>query len=244
MTIVPVTKNLSTDTMSKLSQAKDNQYTMLYFPFHGVVPALRAILAMSGEKYTFIHPEDWAVEKHQTPFGHMPVLYETAATGETLELGELSVIEFYLATKFGLMGSNTWEDQLIRSYTSSTESLFDKFVMSAVRTPKEFQKQMTELFVEKQIPEWAEYHERILRANGTNGHYIGDQLTFADIKTGTVLGVMIALSGDNYITKEKTPGLLAVYEMLEKHPKYAAWKASDQWKEYAETSRKVFGLQV
>ncbi|KAF9184013.1 hypothetical protein BGZ51_003629 [Haplosporangium sp. Z 767] len=242
MAIAPVTKNLSTDAMSKLSQAKDNQYTMLYFPFHGVVPALRAILAMSGEKYTFTHPEDWAVEKQQTPFGHMPVLYETTATGETLELAELSVIEFYLATKFGFMGSNTWEDQLIRSYTNSTQSLFDNFVVSVIRAPKELQKQMKELFVEKQIPAWAEYHERALKANGANGHYIGDQLTFADIKTGTVLGVMMTLSGDNCITKEKTPGLLAVYEMLEKHPKYVDWKTSDQWKMYTEMSLKVFGL--
>ncbi len=47
--------------------------------------------------------QNWEVEKQQTPFGHMPILYETTATGETLELAELNVIEFYLASKFGLM---------------------------------------------------------------------------------------------------------------------------------------------
>ncbi|KAG0208015.1 hypothetical protein BGX28_000903, partial [Mortierella sp. GBA30] len=55
--VLTATKNLSTEAMSKISQANDNEYTMLYYPFHGVVPALRAMLAMSGAKYTFAHPE-------------------------------------------------------------------------------------------------------------------------------------------------------------------------------------------
>ncbi|KAF9574713.1 hypothetical protein EC968_005718 [Mortierella alpina] len=237
-----VTKNLSTETMSKLSQAKDNKYEILYFPFHGVVSALRTMVAISGANYTFTHPENWEVEKDQTPFGHMPVLYETTPTGETLELAEMSVIEFYLATKFGFMGSNAWEDLLIRSYTTSTQSLFEKFVVSVIRSPKDLQPQLMQTFVEKEIPEWAKFHERILQANGSNGHYIGNQLTFADIKASSIMGVMMKLSGDKYISKELTPALMAMYETMEANPKYAAWKASEAHAAYTENTRKIFGL--
>ncbi|KAF9954059.1 hypothetical protein BGZ72_004949 [Mortierella alpina] len=240
--VVAATKNLSTEAMSKLSQAKDNELRIHYFPFHGVVSALRAMVAISGAKYTFTHPENWEVEKQQTPFGHMPVLYETTSTGETLELAELSVIEFYLASKFGFMGSNAWEDQLVRSYTTSTQSIFEKFVVSVIRSPKDLQPQMMQAFVEKQIPEWAEFHERILKANGSNGHYIGNQLTFADIKAASVMGVMIKLSGEKYISKELTPALMAMYETMEANPKYAAWKASEAHEAYTEATRRVFGL--
>lgn len=172
----------------------------------------------------------------------MPVLYETTSTGETLELAELSVIEFYLASKFGLMGSNAWEDQLVRSYTTSTQALFEKFVVSVIRMPKDLQPQLTQAFVEKQIPEWAEFHERILKANGSNGHYIGNQLTFADIKASSVMPLMMKLSGDKYISKELTPALMALYETMEANPKYAAWKASEAYEAYTETTRKLFGL--
>ncbi len=55
--VLTATKNLSTEAMSKLSQAKDNEITLLYFPFHGIVSALRTMIAMSGAKYTFVHPE-------------------------------------------------------------------------------------------------------------------------------------------------------------------------------------------
>ncbi|CAO3565239.1 unnamed protein product [Mortierella alpina] len=236
------TQNLSTEAMSKMSQAKDNSYSMLYFGFHGVVPALRTMLAISGAKYTFIHPENWEAEKDQTPFGHMPVLYETTSTGETLELAELSVIEFYLASKFGFMGSNAWEDQLVRSYTTASQALFEKFVVSVIRSPKELQPQLMAAFVEKQIPEWAKFHERILKANGSNGHYIGNQLTFADIKTSSIMGVMMKISGDKYISKELTPALMAVYETMEANPKYAAWKASEAHEAYTEATRKLFNL--
>jgi len=172
----------------------------------------------------------------------MPILYETTATGETLELAELNVIEFYLANKFGLMGSNAWEDQLVRSYSTSTHSLFEKFVVSVIRSPKDLKPQLMQAFVEKQIPEWAEFHERILKANGSNGHYIGNQMTFADIKAASILGVMMKLSGDKYISKDLTPALMKMYETMETNPKFVAWKTSEAHEAYTEATRKLFGL--
>ncbi|KAF9204313.1 hypothetical protein BGZ49_005438 [Haplosporangium sp. Z 27] len=85
----------------------------------------------------------------------MPILYETSATGETIELAELSVIEFYLD-----------------------------------RNPKELQSQMTEIFVGKHILEW---------------------LSVADIKLAMVLDNMMLLPGDKYISCEKIPAIIAVY---------------------------------
>ncbi|KAF9358547.1 hypothetical protein BGX26_001491 [Mortierella sp. AD094] len=236
------TKGLSTEAMTKLSQAKDNEYTVLYFPWHGSSPALRAILAMYAKKYTFAHPEDWASFKPNTPYGHLPVLYETAATGETLELAELSVIEFYLGKKFGLVGSNDWEEQLIRSRANSSQALFDKLVITVIRSPKELQPQMLQLFVEKQIPEWALFHERALEENGSNGHYVGDKMSVADLKTATILDSMRAISGDKFISREKTPAIMALYDHVQQDPKYAAWKASDQWKALTEETIKRFNL--
>jgi hypothetical protein len=54
--MVSTTSNLSTATMTELSLAKDNKYTIHYFPFHGCSTALRAILYMSGAEHTFTHP--------------------------------------------------------------------------------------------------------------------------------------------------------------------------------------------
>ncbi|KAF9171047.1 hypothetical protein BGX21_008079 [Mortierella sp. AD011] len=236
------TKGLSTEAMTKLSKANDNEYTLLYFPWHGSSPTIRATLAMYAKNYTFAHPKDWTSIKPNTPYGHLPVLYETAATGETLELAELSVIEFYLGKKFGLVGSNDWEEQLIRSHTNSSQALFDKLAITVIRAPKELQPQMLQLFIEKQIPEWALFHEQNLKKNGSNGHYVGDKMSVADLKTATILDAMRAISGDKFISREKTPAIMALYDHVQQDPKYAAWEASDQWKALTEETTRRFNL--
>ncbi|KAF9103086.1 hypothetical protein BGX27_010741 [Mortierella sp. AM989] len=232
--------NLSTEALSQLAQAKDNKYKLLYYPFHGVVTSLRAMFAISDADYTFIYPEDWKVQKPTTPFGSMPVLYETTATGETLELAELSVLEYYIGQKYGWVGDNIWENNLVKMYHSSSQAVFDKLVTTVVRAPKENYDQMLGIYISSIVPEWAEYHERALKANGSNGHYVGNKLTIADIKTATILDNLISLTEDRILSREKTPAIMAVYDNLEKLPKYAAWKASENWKAYDDLNKNLF----
>ncbi|GJJ67873.1 hypothetical protein EMPS_00219 [Entomortierella parvispora] len=240
--MVTASMNLSTEKMSELAMAKDNKYTMLYFPFHGVVTALRAIMFMSGAEYEFTHPVEWSKEKALTPLGAMPVLYEETKSGEVLELCELTPIEFYFGQKYGYTGSNLWEENLIRMYHSSSQSVFDKLVTTVVRAPKENYEQMMEIFLTKIVPEWIEYHERALVKNGSNGHYVGNKLSLADIKTATIIENFIAISEDRLLSREKTPAIFAVYDELEKEPKYQLWKASSEWKAYDELNKKLFSF--
>ena len=53
---------------------------------------------------------------------------------------------------------------------------------------------------------------------------------------------MISLSGDSLISREKTPAIMAVYDRLEKEPKYKVWKASEEWKAYDELNKKLFNF--
>ncbi|KAF9106895.1 hypothetical protein BGX29_008131 [Mortierella sp. GBA35] len=243
--MITATKSLSTESMAKIMEGKENEYSLLYFPFHGVVPALRAMLAMSGAKVTFTQPDDWPVEKKQTQFGHMPVLYETDPTSnQTLEMSELSALELYIGQKYGFLGANPFEHQQILACNSSAQALFDKFVIMVIRAPTpELRATLKEVFVSTQIGEWAEFHERLLQANGANGHYVGSEhVSLADLKTATVVEVMRKLSGETFISKEKTPAILEVCEKVEADERYQKWKASDDWKLFTETTKKRFGL--
>ncbi|KAF9915913.1 hypothetical protein FBU30_001642, partial [Linnemannia zychae] len=67
-------------------------------------------------------------------------------------------------------------------------------------------------------------------------------LTLADLKTATTLDNLMSISGDRLISREKTPGIMAVYDAVEKLPKYAAWKASPEWKAYDETNKRLFNF--
>lgn len=111
-----------------------------------------------------------------TPFGAVPILYEVSASGETLELAELSAIEHYLGRKYGWMGDNLWENNLVEMYHSSSQAVFDKLVTTVVRAPKENYDQMMKIYKTSILPEWVEFHERALKNNGSNGHYVGDKV--------------------------------------------------------------------
>ncbi|KAF9084616.1 hypothetical protein BGX23_010360 [Mortierella sp. AD031] len=242
--MVTASKNISTETMSQIAQSKDNKYELLYFPFHGVVTGLRALLAMSGANYTFTHPTEWEnKEKVMTPFGSLPVLYETdPRSGKTLELAELSAIESYLGEKYSWMGDNLWEKNLILMYHSSTQAVFDKLVTTVMRAPKENKDRMMEIYLDKILPEWVDTHERALQARGATGYYVGDKASLADLKTASTLDNLIAISGDRLISREKTPAIMAVYDTVEKLPKYAVWKSSPEWKAYDKRNKELFNF--
>ncbi|KAF9582964.1 hypothetical protein BGW38_010512 [Lunasporangiospora selenospora] len=260
---IPATKNLSLQAKSEAAAAKDNKFKLLYLPFHGVLTGLRAMFAMSDLEYEFIHSSvayiddaiaknglesqfpntgTWTSDKLLTPFGTMPVLYIETKSQDVLEMSELSTIEYFLAEKMGLVGDNLWERQLVSMYHSNTQALFDKLVTTVVRAPKEHFEQMKEIYLSSIVPEWAQYHEQLLQDNGANGHYVGDKLTLADIKTATSIDNLISISGDRIISREKTPAIFAVYDSLEKNPKYAKWKASDLWKAYDTVSKTLLNF--
>lgn len=50
------------------------------------------------------------------------------------------------------------------------------------------------------------------------------------------------MSGDRFLSREKTPAIFAVYDTVEKMPKYAAWKASAEWKNYDDVNKNLFGF--
>ncbi|KAF9543261.1 hypothetical protein EC957_001061 [Mortierella hygrophila] len=247
--MIEATKNLSTAAMSKILEGKNNEYSLLYFPFHGVVPALRAMLAMSGAKVTFTQPDDWPVEKKETQFGHMPILYETdPTTNQTLSLTELSVLEEYIGRKYNFLGSNSYEANQILAYNSSTQSLFDKFVTLVVRTADpDLRAKMMETFVNGFIGEWAEFHERALQANvaagiAKMGHYVGEEVSLADLKTAAAAMVMMKVSGDKFISEEKTPAMIEVCKAVGADERYKKWNASEDMKLFNEVTKKRFSL--
>ena len=191
------------------------------------------------------------MEKKETQFGHMPILYETdPTTNQTLSLSELSVLEEHIGRKHNFLGSNSYEANQILAYNSSTQSLFDKFVTMVIRaTDSDLRAKMMETFVNGNgfIGEWAEFHERALQANvaagiAKMGHYVGEEVSLADLKTAAVAVVMMKISGDKYISEEKTPGVMEVCKAVEADERYKKWKASEDMKLFNEVAKQRFSL--
>jgi len=123
-------------------------------------------------------------QKRLTPFGHVPVLREETACGQTLELAEITLIEQFLAQRStlspsSLLGNNFWEENQIKMFTCSSHALMSFLIHNITSLPsKEDRPALLEMFKKSKLPGWIVFHEKHLRANGSNGHYVGDQVKF------------------------------------------------------------------
>ncbi|KAF8976635.1 hypothetical protein BGZ46_008106 [Entomortierella lignicola] len=231
-------------SLADLAQATDNVHNLVYFSFHGLAGCIRTILVLSDEPYklTSLGFADWRVQKQLTPFGHVPVLREETKCGKVLELAEISTIEQYLAKRNNLLGADFWEENLIKMYLSSTHALFTFLIHTTVQIPKEDKPAFLERFKKSNLPEWIKYHEKHLKENGSNGHYVGNQLSIADIKTASIIEHLINLCGNEVqVSEELTPAIMAVKTNLEKNPKYAEWRASEQYQKFTASNLGFFG---
>ncbi|KAK3808568.1 MAG: hypothetical protein J3Q66DRAFT_405874 [Benniella sp.] len=94
---------------------------------------------------------------------------------------------------------------------------------------------MLERFLKEALPSFLATHER----HGRNGHYIGDKVPFdttdnqpssiilifcmnllslPDIKLSIAVNIILGLTGDQHVSKDKTPAIWAVYEAVNAIP--------------------------
>jgi len=215
-----------------LASRTDSTFEIKYFPIHGLAGIARTILAIAGAKFTTFNPEDWAAEKPHAPFGVMPLLVETSADGKTkLQIAESDAIERYLARKFGLLGADAFEDTLVNSFVSNTTGLqVHIFVKYFLVKDLELKAANKEPLITNNITPWIKYHEQHLKDNGASGHYVGNKVSLADLKTDMMIRLIQSMTGEELISESKTPALWKVRVELSKIEGVAAWKKTEQFK--------------
>ncbi|KAF9905512.1 hypothetical protein BX616_001002 [Lobosporangium transversale] len=224
---------------------QDNTFKLKYFKLHGLAYASRLILATSGAKWECAFPEDWAnTEKKDTLFGVLPVLYETTASGQIVEVPESDTIEHYLSKKFRLYGNGDDYDEIkVRAFASSIQSLISYYLLRvAVVKDAAYKDVMTERFFTEALPPFLVTHERHLVANGRNGHYVGDKLSLADLKLVIAVNMVVALTQDKFVSQERTPAIWAVWEKVNAIPSYVEWKKTKAYKEISERNLDILGF--
>ncbi|KAI1314987.1 hypothetical protein EDD11_001423 [Mortierella claussenii] len=194
--------------------------------------------------------EDWfGHDKALTKFGTLPILYEVSSDGKyTVEWAEALNIEIGLARKLGLLGDNYYEESQILGFFSNTRAVMHRHE-DAYFAHRPFRTQDREVFFNTHLKQWIQRHEQALEQNGRrNGHYVGDKVTLADIKTAVALD---ALLNEQYvfkgfeetsrlITKELTPNLWRVREVVQSKRSYKDWLESPRYKDLVDETTVFF----
>ncbi|KAG9319969.1 hypothetical protein KVV02_004638 [Mortierella alpina] len=232
---LPVATQAPTQVLAKASDSSsDSTYQLLYFGLHGRGELIRTLLAYHGAKYEEL-TLDWPAMKKDTPFGVLPVVYETTSDGTVLELAEAQAIERHLAHKFGLLGANSWEAHLVDRYYTSMETLSNQF-FKVMFAPLDKRTTEAEIFYRDHLPRWIASHEKHLAAQKTTGHYVGNAFSLADFKTALMMDrIQFLVPGGMedqvraLFSKETTPGLWKLRETVNAHPRIEQWRSSDRF---------------
>ncbi|KAG0240654.1 hypothetical protein B0O80DRAFT_273369 [Mortierella sp. GBAus27b] len=221
----------------------DGTFKLKYLKIHGLAWTVRQILATTGANWECVFPVDWPAEKSSTEFGVLPVLYETTSSGQTFQVPESEAIEHYLARKFRLYGKDAYDEMKVRSFASSIQTFIIFYCYRiGVNKDEGYKAVMLKRFLEEIIPTFVKVHEPHLEANGRNGYYVGSELTLADIKLPIAVDIILALTGDQHVSKEKTPAIWTVYQTVNATSSLKKWKETEVYKELAEGNKKALGV--
>ncbi|KAF9936471.1 hypothetical protein BGZ65_002356 [Modicella reniformis] len=224
-------------------EKQNSSFKLKYFKLHGMAWTVHLILATTGAKWECISPQEWAAEKNSTLFGVLPVLYETTSSGQAIEIPESEAIEYYLARKFCLYGTDVFDEIKTRSFSSSINAIINYYLYRvAVVKDETYKAVMLGRFLSEALPPFVATHERHLEANGRNGHYVGNKLSLADIKLLIAVDIILALTGDEHVSKEKTPAIWTAYEIVNDIPSLIEWRNTESYKEVAEGNKRNLGI--
>ncbi|KAF9952822.1 Glutathione S-transferase S1 [Mortierella alpina] len=220
---------------------KDSHFEVRYFAIHGLGNMARVLLAAGGAKFSNFNPENWPAIKPEAPFGVMPLLKETTSDGKVFQIAESDAIERYLSRKFGFYGDNLFEETIINSFVSNDNDIVGKIFGYLFIKDAEQKAEAKEKVFTGAVASWVKNHELHLQNNGANGHYVGNKQTLADFKTAQLIEIIQGLSGQDLISETLTPALMKVKATVDKIPSLAAWRATDEFKVFAEGNKAAIG---
>ncbi|ELU01181.1 hypothetical protein CAPTEDRAFT_165166 [Capitella teleta] len=193
-----------------------------YFDMKWLGEPVRMILAVGGIDFQDIRftMKEWPAIKPTTPLGQAP--YIEFEGGK--RLAQTKAISRYLAKQTGLFPESDWDAARCDMVVEYSDDLRQPFAPVFLEPNKDVQKKLLTKYV-KDVPKLLDNFEKLLTENGSNGHFVGDKLTWADIYVYAMLNLIY--TGTNMlgegITFDLHPQIQAFVAKVEAVPSIAAW---------------------
>ncbi|GMT21606.1 hypothetical protein PFISCL1PPCAC_12903 [Pristionchus fissidentatus] len=199
-------------------------YKLIYFDVRGLAEVSRFLFYLSSTPFQDYEVSDaeWLTLQGKTPYGKLPIL---EVDGKTL--AQSFAIARYLAREFGFAGNSPFEcalvDALGDQFKDYWGELFPYFATCA--GIKEFGNSN---ILRREVGEPARDKfftmlERVAKENGSNGHLVGDSLTWIDLTIADHITTLNNFS-DGFVD-DRFPAVLAVREKVMNDPRLTEYLA-------------------
>lgn len=98
-------------------------------------------------------------------------------------------------------------------------------------------------FLSEELPLWIETHTKHLKDNGSNGHYVGNKLSLADLKTANIIDhIQTIKDGDKVLEmiKKNSPEIWKVKETVDAEPRLQQWRQSEGYLRHLAMSKTLY----
>ena len=193
-----------------------SSYKLTYFNARGRAELTRLILAQAGVEYTDerLNYEEWVQRESSTPFGVIPVL---EVDGKLI--GGSIVIARYVAEKFGVAGSNDFENAIIASIVDAATDLGMEMYTTYSEEDETKKAEKKKVLEEQTIPAALANIEKFAAGN-SDGWLVGPKVTYGDLSVYLILD---QLSGAVPTVLDKYPALSQLKKKVESLPNIAKW---------------------
>ncbi|XP_064391111.1 glutathione S-transferase 1-like [Halichondria panicea] len=188
-------------------------YKLTYFPARGRAEVSRLIFKQAEVDFEDVRigGEDWVKFKPNTPYGSMPVL---EVDGKML--GGSGSIQRYLAEKFGLAGSNDFENAEIDSIIDAIGDLAQELGKLHSEKDEAKKAELVEKMKTETFPKFLGIFEKLI-SNNASGWIYGSKVTYADFALYNVMGWMQTGAADSF------PAIKKNMKAVETLPNIAKW---------------------
>ncbi|PVU94766.1 hypothetical protein BB561_002275 [Smittium simulii] len=185
-----------------------SSYKVVYFPVPGRAQIIREILNLAGAKWENSVP-NWPADKDAQPFNRLPVLIEAKPDGTEFVLTESSVISRYLASKYGVLSSDSYErarqEQLADQIADSYEAyVIHNYKLKNDESKAELEKTLRFLFSK---------HESILAAN-PSGFYHGESISYPDLVLYSLYSQILANNSTDIFNATEAPHMFKLVNKI------------------------------
>lgn len=192
-----------------------SSYKLTYFNGAGRAEISRLIFAAAGVEFNDERLTNWPVGKEDTPLGQLPYL-----TVEGVKIPQSISIARFLANRFNLAGKNDLEKVKADAIVDTTSDMINAYVAKVFIVPEAERPEAIKKFLAEDAGKHLANVEKLIKSYGSDGHAVGDSLTWADLQIFE-LGNMMGRYDPN-ITNSY-PEISKVRKTVEEHPKIAAY---------------------